>query len=70
MDALNAELDRLGALANGSATNATRKSHVGSGERSDKRRTYRFQDDRVIDHITGKSASCSKVMEGGFNLLW
>jgi len=47
-----------------------RKSQVGSGMRGDKRRTYRFQDDRVKDDLTGKEASLSKVMNGEFNLLW
>ncbi len=47
-----------------------RKSQVGSGMRGDKRRTYRFQDDRVKDDITGKEASLTKVMNGEFNLLW
>ena len=47
-----------------------RKKQVGSGMRGDKIRTYRFQDDRVQDHITGKSASCEKVLKGNFNLMW
>lgn len=46
------------------------KSQMGSGMRGDKIRTYRFQDDQVVDHNTGKSAKASKVMKGGFNLLW
>jgi hypothetical protein len=32
--------------------------------RGDKRRTYRFQDDVVADHITGKSMQASKAMKG------
>lgn len=47
-----------------------RKKQVGSGMRGDKIRTYRFQDDRVQDHVTGKSASCEKVLKGNFNLMW
>jgi len=47
-----------------------RKQQVGSGMRGDKIRTYRFQDDRVVDHNTGKSASCEKVLKGYFDLLW
>lgn len=47
-----------------------RKTQVGSGMRGDKIRTYRFQDDTVKDHITGKSSSVKKVMAGNFNLLW
>lgn len=47
-----------------------RKKQVGSGMRGDKIRTYRFQDDKVQDHITGKIASCEKVLKGNFNLMW
>jgi protein subunit release factor A len=46
------------------------KSQVGSGMRGDKRRTYRFQDSQVTDHITSKSANLEKVMKGNFQLLW
>ena len=47
-----------------------RKSQVGSGMRGDKIRTYRFQDDKVADHITGRSAKCGQVLKGNFDLLW
>ena len=47
-----------------------RKQQVGSGQRGDKIRTYRFQDDKVQDHITGKAAKCSSVLKGNFELLW
>jgi len=47
-----------------------RKSQVGSGMRGDKIRTYRFQDDTVQDHISGKRSSVKKVMNGNFDLLW
>ena len=46
------------------------KDQRGSGMRGDKIRTYRFQDDQVIDHNTGKTAKASKVMKGKFDLLW
>ena len=49
---------------------STRKEQVGSGMRGDKIRTYRFQDDRVQDHITGKIASTKKVLQGNFDILW
>lgn len=49
---------------------AIRKEQVGSGMRGDKIRTYRFQDDVVKDHVTGKTASARKVLEGNFDLLW
>ena len=47
-----------------------RKQQVGTGMRGDKIRTYRFQDDVVKDHITGKTTSVKKVLAGNFNLLW
>lgn len=47
-----------------------RKQQVGTGMRGDKIRTYRFQEDSVKDHITEKSASLKKVLDGGFQMLW
>jgi len=47
-----------------------RKQQVGSGMRGDKIRTYRFQDDTVQDHISGKRCSVKKVLAGNFDLLW
>jgi peptide chain release factor 1 len=47
-----------------------RKAQMGSGQRGDKVRTYRFQDDIATDHRTGKKANLSKVMDGYFELLW
>lgn len=46
-----------------------RAQQTGTGMRSDKIRTYRFQDDVVKDHQTGRSAKLSKVMKGRFDLL-
>ena len=47
-----------------------RKTQVGTGMRGDKIRTYRFQDDTVQDHITGKRSTAKKVLNGNFDLLW
>jgi len=52
-----------------SETSSLRSELTGTGMRADKVRTYRFQDDQVKDHQTGKSAKCSKVMKGRFDLL-
>jgi len=49
---------------------AVRASQIGSGMRGDKRRTYRFQDDTVTDHVSGKRARLSQVMKGDFDVLW
>lgn len=69
MDTLVADLDRHLRSAGHQAQNATRRTQVGSGQRADKRRTFRFQDDRAVDHLTGKAAPCTKVMAGRFDLL-
>ena len=47
-----------------------RKQQVGSGMRGDKIRTYRFQDDIVKDHNSGKSGSVKQVLRGFFDLMW
>ena len=47
-----------------------RKAQMGSGERGDKIRTYRFQDDIAKDHRTNRQASVNSVMLGNFQLLW
>lgn len=46
-----------------------RNSQIGSGERSDKKRTYRHKDDKVIDHETGKETSLKQFMKGKLELL-
>jgi len=47
-----------------------RRQQIGSWMRGDKRRTYRFQDDNVVDHVTGKSMQASKTMSGDMSRLW
>jgi peptide chain release factor 1 len=69
-ETLKQRLDEKYKSAYNSALAVDRKQQVGSGQRGDKIRTYRFQDDRVKDHETGKSASCSQVLRGHFDLLW
>lgn len=68
--AIITELDRQVDAARHGATAADRKGQLGSGMRGDKVRTYRFQDDQVTDHRTGKSARCALVMRGNLDLLW
>lgn len=59
--------ERLRALhASGSAVaaNAMRREQVGSGERGDKIRTYRMQDDAVTDHRTGRKSPLRRWLNG------
>jgi peptide chain release factor 1 len=44
--------------------NNDRKTQIGTGERSDKIRTVQEQNDRVIDHRTGKKCSVSAYLKG------
>lgn len=69
-DALLATLSRSSRnFINGKLSDIA-KDQRGSGMRGDKMRTYRFQDDHVVDHNSGKTAKATKVMKGNFQLLW
>lgn len=46
-----------------------RRSQIGTGVRSDKRRTYRVKDAIVNDHITNKIASLKDILRGKIELL-
>lgn len=67
---INQELDRLSGYAADEMANGVRRGQVGSGERSDKRRTIRFQDDLVKDHVTGKSMTATDFMKGKMDKMW
>ncbi|WP_405049500.1 peptide chain release factor family protein [Rhizobium sp. BK176] len=70
MTALLALLDDLLRSGSKAVEDDVRRQQIGSGMRGDKRRTYRFQDDMVVDHGTGKSMQASKAMKGGLPSLW
>lgn len=57
-------LSEMHQAANANATNNTRANQIGSGERGDKRRTYRVQDGMVKDDISGKRISIRDVYKG------
>lgn len=44
--------------------NDARRAQLGTGQRGDKIRTYRTQDDRVTDHRSGRKWSLTKWMKG------
>jgi len=70
MSNIQKRLDETARSKYNTAIAQDRKLQVGSGMRGDKIRTNRFQDDRVQDHITNKTASVKKVLAGNFDLLW
>jgi protein subunit release factor A len=70
MTALIAMLDERLKSGSKAAEDDVRRQQIGSGMRGDKRRTYRFQDDTVVDHVTGESMQASKAMKGGLSELW
>lgn len=47
-----------------------KKRQVGSGQRGDKIRTIRFQDDRATDHRNDKKIRASEYMRGRMDALW
>ena len=70
MTAIQNAVDKSAERQYNSNIASDRKRQVGSGMRGDKIRTYRFQDDSVQDHITGKRATCSQILKGNVDLLW
>lgn len=70
MQDLKQRLKESTQFANHSAENSIRKNQVGSGQRSDKIRTIQFQNNRAVDHKTGKKCTAEQYMQGGMSLLW
>lgn len=64
LEILAAKLDARTKSATSAKINANRRSQIGSGERGDKIRTYRTQDDRVTDHRTGRGWRLSRWQRG------
>lgn len=71
MESMTNELDRISAAGEHQAKNSLRRSQTGSGKRSsEKRRTWRFQADEVVDHVTGKTTRASDAINGSVSKLW
>lgn len=72
-DAKSALLSKLKRLENdlhSGINNNNVKNQIGSGMRGDKTRTYRFQDDRITDHSSGKSYKLKTIMRGNMDKIW
>ena len=50
--------------------NNMRSGMVGSGMRGDKIRTYRFQEDIIINHTTDKKFNLKQIFRGNFDKFW
>ncbi len=70
MSILKARLYEIEEERRRSEVDETRRSQVGSGERSEKIRTYNYPQSRVTDHRIGVSSyNLPAVMEGGIDLF-
>jgi protein subunit release factor A len=71
MAELRKEVQRLRGQQAATCVNDQRRGQIGTAIKADKRRTYRFQDGIVSDHLTGRRARIADVIKGGqFWLLW
>lgn len=68
--ALTRKLDELAKAKAWKELSTQRKEQVGSGMRGDKVRTYREQDDVVIDHQSDRKVSLKRVQAGELQRLW
>lgn len=71
-DARNSLQQRLDdiRLSKEDAKSSEMRSRAGSGQRGDKIRTVRFQDDIAKDHRTGSKTTASSYMSGRIDDLW
>lgn len=64
LDILRSKLYDLDISERKNSIAENRKKQVGSGQRGDKRRTIRYQDDKVVDHIDGRKWNLKKYLRG------
>lgn len=70
MESLRQAVSEGEAVRDAARVNSLRSRQIGLGMRADKRRTWRFRDDTVVDDLTGLSTSCSRAMRGRVDALW
>lgn len=64
MQILRAKLYEIKLQEQQDAVSSMRRSQVGSGERSEKIRTYNYKDNRVTDHRLGQNFTLTPILEG------
>ena len=68
MEVLEARLDEMARVEDAKKYAADRKEQVGTGDRSEKIRTYNFPQDRITDHRLNKSwHNIETIMKGQFS---
>ncbi len=68
MEILRAKLYEIEQLKATGSIDELRRAQIGSGDRSEKIRTYNFPEDRITDHRIGKKFhNIEKIMEGDFD---
>lgn len=70
LDELQRRVDSVATKQVADAKSHARLSSMGSGQRSDTSRVYRFQDNVAHDKTTGVKCSLTQVLRGRFDLLW
>jgi peptide chain release factor 1 len=69
MQILRAKLYEIKLREQREAVTSMRRSQVGTGDRSEKIRTYNYKDNRVTDHRLGQNFSLTPVLEGEIETL-
>ncbi|HEY9620098.1 MAG TPA: peptide chain release factor 1, partial [Crinalium sp.] len=69
MQILRAKLYEMKLREQQEAVTSMRRSQVGTGDRSEKIRTYNYKDNRVTDHRLGQNFTLAPVLEGDIDLL-
>lgn len=69
MQILRAKLYDIKLKEQQDAVSSMRRSQVGTGERSEKIRTYNYKDNRVTDHRLGQNFTLSDILEGSIETV-